>query len=68
MDSTNTPAPVTITVELAGAEAWQYAQFLKRIGWSDYRVYATSDTEAYLMRDAGSKIQTALADAGYAPR
>lgn len=60
--------PVTITVELTDAEAWQYAQFLKRAGWRDYRGNATTDDEAYLMRDAGYKIQTALAEAGYAPR
>lgn len=59
---------VTITVELHDAEAWQYAQFLKRVGWGEYRLNAASDDEAYLMRDAGNKIQSALADAGYAPR
>lgn len=59
---------VTITVELSSSEAWEYAQFLKRIGFSEYRSLATTEAEAYLMRDAGSKIQNALAEAGYAPR
>lgn len=59
---------ITITVELTDAEAWQYAQFLKRVSFREYRDNATNDDEAYLMRDAGYKIQSALAEAGYEPR
>ena len=59
---------IVIAVELTDAEALALAQFVKRAGWRDYRVNASSDDEAYLMKDAGGKIQSALADAGYAPR
>jgi hypothetical protein len=57
-----------ITVVLTETEAWQFAQFLKRVCFSDYRGCATSDAEAYHMRDAGELIRSALASQGYAPR
>jgi|HubBroStandDraft_1064217.scaffolds.fasta_scaffold04501_9 hypothetical protein len=38
---------IEITVILTDAQAWEYAQFLKRICFSDYRGCATSDAEAY---------------------
>ena len=59
---------VEITVILTDAQAWQFAQFLKRACFSDYRSHATSDTEAYQMIDAGEHIRRALAKQGYAPR
>jgi hypothetical protein len=59
---------ITITVELTDAEALAYAQFLKRVGWREYRDNAVNDVEAELMRDAGRKIREALAEKGYAPR
>ena len=59
---------VEITVILTDAQAWQFAQFLKRACFSDYRSHATSDTEAYQMIAAGEHIRRALANQGYAPR
>jgi hypothetical protein len=59
---------IEITVMLTDAQAWEYAQFLKRVCFSDYRGCATNEAEAYLMRDAGELIRRALADKGYAPR
>lgn len=59
---------VVLQVEMTDAEALAYAQFLKRVSWREYRDNAESDAEAYLMRDAGDKIRTALANIGYAPR
>jgi uncharacterized cupin superfamily protein len=59
---------VEITAILTGAQAWQFAQFLKRVCFSDYRSHATSDEEAYQMVNAGERIRRALADQGYAPR
>jgi hypothetical protein len=58
---------VEITITLTETEAWDFAQFLKRVCFSDYRSCATSDAEAYLMRDAGERICRALAEHGYAP-
>lgn len=59
---------VEITVTLTDAQAWEFAQFLKRVSFREYRTNATCDDEAYLMRDAGEVIRSALAEQGYAPR
>ena len=59
---------VEITVTLTDAQAWQFAQFLKRACFSDYRSHATSEAEAYRMIDAGERIRRALATQGYEPR
>lgn len=59
---------IEITVALDDTQAWQYAQFLKRVCFSDYERRATSEQEAYTMLDAGEKIREALREKGYAPR
>jgi hypothetical protein len=59
---------VEIKVVLTDAQAWEFAQFLKRVCFSEYRNNAASDAEAYHMRDAGEQIRSALAEQGYAPR
>lgn len=59
---------IIVTVELSDAEAWEYAQFLKRVGLSDYRLLAEGASEAASMLRAGEKIRGALAAVGYAPR
>lgn len=59
---------ITFLVELTDEEAWAYAQFLKRIGFSDYKANSENEEQTYLMRDAGFKVQKALAEVGYAPR
>lgn len=59
---------IEIHVTLTEPQAWELAQFFKRVCFSDYRSCATSDAEAYLMRDAGEMIRRALAAQGYAPR
>jgi hypothetical protein len=59
---------IQITVVLTDAQAWQFAQFLKRSCFGDYRGHATSDEEAYQMIDACERIRRALAEKGYAPR
>lgn len=60
---------VTFTVTgMTENQAWQFAQFLKRVGLSDYRKLATSDEEAREMLQAGEFIRSALANGGYFPR
>jgi hypothetical protein len=59
---------IEINVILTETQAWQFAQFLKRACFSDYRGHATSEAEAYHMIDAGEHIRRALAEHGYAPR
>jgi hypothetical protein len=62
------PKTVRLAVELTDAAAWNLAQFLKRVGFSDFRTHAQNDDEAYAMRDAAEIVRLALAEAGYAPR
>jgi hypothetical protein len=64
----NQPHRIEITVALSEVQAWQFAQFLKRVCFSDYRSHATSEAEAYHMIDAGEHIRRALAEQGHAPR
>jgi hypothetical protein len=59
---------VNLNVTLTDAQAWEFAQFLKRVCFSDYERRAIGETEAYHMRDAGERIRDALAEQGYAPR
>jgi hypothetical protein len=59
---------ITITVTLSDGEAWQYAQFLKRVCFSDYEQRAANSSEASTMIAAGEKIREALREKGYAPR
>ncbi len=59
---------VTITATMTEAEAYAFAQFLKRVGFSDYASNAESQQEAYIMIDAGEAIRSALAKQGFAPR
>ncbi|MDM5182215.1 hypothetical protein INH39_07585 [Massilia violaceinigra] len=57
-----------IEVELPDDLAIALAEFLKRVGYDDYRTLAVDQQQAYEMRDAGEKVRAALADKGYAPR
>ena len=59
---------VRVIVELSDTEAWNLAQFLKRVGYSDFRAKAQDDSEAFGMRDASERVRSALAEAGYSPR
>ena len=60
--------PTTFTCELSAAQALALAQFVKRVGWSEFRTNATDDDEAALIRSAVDVLQKSLAEAGYAPR
>jgi hypothetical protein len=62
------PAPISLHIELTQNEANQLAQFLKRMGLSDYRAKAQTDSDAYTMQDAAERLRASLADAGYDPR
>ena len=59
---------VTTTIELTEDQAMALAQFMKRVGWDEWRRKAVDDAEAHLMRDACDKLSKALADRGFAPR
>lgn len=57
-----------IAVELSEIQAEALSQFVKRVGFSEFRQNAIDDAEAYTMRDAVDRVRKALAEAGYAPR
>jgi hypothetical protein len=55
-------------VTFTDAEAWALAELCKRIGYSECRQNAVDDEEARNMIVATSKMQQALARAGYTVR
>ena len=60
--------PVTVSTALTDDQALALAQFVKRVGWSEFRTNAVDDNEAATIRSAVDVLQTSLADVGYAPR
>jgi hypothetical protein len=60
--------PINVTVELTDSQAMALAQFVKRVGWQEFRSCAVDDDEAYSIRSAVDQLQKALAEVGYAPR
>ncbi len=61
-------ADVKVQVRLTESEAWDLAQFLKRVGFDQFFVNAQDEDEAYRMMFAAEKVRKALAEAGYSPR
>ncbi|NHB63739.1 DUF7706 family protein [Photorhabdus sp. RW14-46] len=55
-------------IQLTHIEALALAQLVKRLCWSEIRACAVNDEEAYQIKDAIGKLQSALAYRGYAPR
>lgn len=69
-------SPVELEVELVDdATAWQLAQFIKRVPFSDLRALteahlpgAERDERAYRMLDGLNAVGRALREKGFAPR
>ena len=59
---------VVVTLRLGEDTAWALAQFVKRVGWSEFRGLAVDDEEAGQIRAGVDALQRALRDAGVAPR
>jgi dissimilatory sulfite reductase (desulfoviridin) alpha/beta subunit len=59
---------VEVVLRLGEDDAWALAQFVKRIGWSEFRALAVDDEEAHRIRSGVDALQRALAEAGVAPR
>lgn len=59
---------LNIQLEMPESQAWAFAEFLKRAGYSDYRQLAASDQEAWDMQEAGERLRAAFAERGIAPR
>ncbi|MCQ8118431.1 DUF7706 family protein [Methylomonas rosea] len=65
---TTEPDEVCLLVQVSDQEAWDLAQFLKRVGYSDFRSNAVDDEEAYRMLAAAAKVSRSLGSLGYGPR
>lgn len=59
---------ITLSAEMNEFQAEALAQFVKRIGWTDMRELASSEDEAFLIREAIDSIRLDLKEKGYAPR
>ena len=59
---------VKLTINLTDDQAEALAQFLKRVGLSDYRPLSVDQQEAYLMVSAGEAVRAGLRQAGFEPR
>lgn len=59
---------VNVNLALDEGQAWALAQFVKRIGWQEFRGNAVDDDEAYAIRDSVDLLAKALAESGFAPR
>lgn len=64
----STAPTVTVSVILSGAGALALAQFMKGIGWHEWRNNSIDEGEAYKMRDARSHMAEGLDQVGLAPR
>lgn len=57
-----------LDIELTDQEAWDLAQFCKRLSFSDFEGCSVDENEAYRMRDAQDRVFEALRRHGYSPR
>ena len=57
-----------LTVQLTDDDAQALAQFVKRVGWPEFRACAVDDDEARAIRAGIDRLAAALRDAGFAPR
>lgn len=67
MNTPNTP-PVVLALSLTDSQAMALAQFVKRVGWSEFRSNAVDDDEAHVIRDAFDVLRLELCVHGYSPR
>ncbi|NOV28290.1 hypothetical protein [Methylomonas sp. ZR1] len=59
---------ICLRVPLSEQEAWDFAQFLKRTGFADFRSQAANDEEAYRMLAVAEMIRINLEVHGINPR
>ncbi|MER2475064.1 DUF7706 family protein [Photorhabdus laumondii] len=55
-------------VHLSHDEAMALAQLVKRLNWAEIRACAIDDAEAWVIKAAIGRLQSALACHGYSPR
>jgi hypothetical protein len=65
----STPYTLTLTLtDMDDETTLALAQFVKRVGWQEFRGNAVDDAEAHQIRYAVDRLMIAPADAGWAPR
>lgn len=62
------PGEICLSVSLSEQEAWDFAQFLKRIGYADFRSQAVNDEEAYRILAVAEMFRANLKGLGIDPR
>ncbi|WP_036771860.1 DUF7706 family protein [Photorhabdus australis] len=55
-------------IQLTHIEALALAQLVKRLNWAEIRACAIDDAEAWVIKAAIGRLQSALACHGYSPR
>ncbi len=68
MSDVATQKHIKIGIDISEEGAFALAQFVKRVGWDEFRANAADVEEAELIRYGVERLQDALANAGYAPR
>lgn len=58
----------TIRFEVEFEQAWELAQLLKRIGWSECRAMSESEGQCRLMLEAIEQVREGLCAKGFDPR
>lgn len=66
--TTQTQDTVTVTFTVSREDAWEFAEFMKRLGWEDYRMHVTSRESAYQAQSVGEAIRMALRQQDINPR
>lgn len=61
-------ATVSVTAELTQNQALALAQLVKRLTWTEMRACAIDEDETWVIKDAISGLQKALAEVGFNPR
>jgi len=65
------PPPIRVSVDLTEEQAWQLAQFLKRVSFNtckDHTDNGCDEDEARRMSEAFGRLRRALSDKGVSPR
>jgi hypothetical protein len=59
---------IKVDIEVTIEQAKALAQFVKRIGFTEFKANAVDEKEAYLIRDGVSQLQNSLSRNGFSPR
>jgi hypothetical protein len=60
LDPNDPGEPVTLTVELPAAEAWELMHYCRGMSWSDTLIHCPRDDQARALLSAAAKVAAAL--------